>query len=128
MSDSAADISTDPEDEAGDEIDSEDEAAEETDPEIRSILASSDDESDEDESDEELLPPPEDIWYDSLDELQAAIQEHAIRHGYSITIKRTFTEREKKNFQCDRSYAGTGSTKRNRYRNNHTLDIATVCL
>ena len=100
-SDSAADISTDPEDEAGDEIDSEDEAAEETDPEIRSILASSDDELDEDESDEELLPPPEDIWYDSLDELQAAVQEHAIQHGYSITIKRTFTEREKKNFQCD---------------------------
>ena len=69
LSDFVADIFTDPEDEAGDEIDFEDEAAEEIDPEICSILASSDDELDENELDKELLPPFEDIWYDSFDEL-----------------------------------------------------------
>ena len=45
--------------------DPENEADEETDPEIRSILASENDL----DLDEELLPPSEDIWYDSLDEL-----------------------------------------------------------
>ena len=97
--------------------DPDDKAAEETSPEIRSIL---DESSSEDESDEELTPPPDNIWYDSLDELQAAIQKHAIQHGYSVTIKRGFIEKEKKNFQCDRGYKGKASTKKNPYHNNHT--------
>ena len=84
-----------------------DDESEESDPEIAAILAESSEKEDSAKPDDsgsegELQPSPEDVWYDSLAELEVALRQFAVEHGYSITIARSKPEKEKICFQCDR--------------------------